>query len=147
MHTKGCRNGETQVNSYDKHENRALSGCTTDDCEKNKRADALPKMIEVGSTFHLEMKRCGKENCRCVTLDQLHGPYAYVLVREMGRLRKRYVRQADVPAVQALYDAQATYKAQQRQARQSRRYAEQEAREEYRRLIGQLRHISGDVKP
>jgi hypothetical protein len=47
-----------------------------------------------------QWKRCGRPACRCVG-GQFHGPYHYLFWREDGRLRKRYVRQADVDAVRA----------------------------------------------
>lgn len=45
--------------------------------------------------------RCGKTGCRCVE-GAGHGPYWFLHWREGGTQRRRYVRQADVAAVQAI---------------------------------------------
>ena len=46
--------------------------------------------------------RCGKATCRCRGRN-FHGPYAFLYWRdERGRQRRRYVRQADVAAVEAI---------------------------------------------
>jgi hypothetical protein len=42
--------------------------------------------------------KCGRPNCRCAR-GQLHGPYYYRFFRERGKLRKRYVRKAEVEEV------------------------------------------------
>ena len=44
--------------------------------------------------------RCGKSNCRCA-LGELHGPYHYRFWRENGKLRKQYVKKADVDEIRA----------------------------------------------
>jgi hypothetical protein len=44
--------------------------------------------------------RCGKHNCRCAG-GALHGPYYYRFTREDGRLRKEYIRKADVEGAKA----------------------------------------------
>jgi hypothetical protein len=48
--------------------------------------------------------RCGKPNCRCAQ-GQLHGPYHYRFWRENGRLKKTYVRPAELEQVQARCEA------------------------------------------
>ncbi|HEY3331839.1 MAG TPA: DUF6788 family protein [Capsulimonadaceae bacterium] len=50
--------------------------------------------------------RCGKTGCRCRT-GQLHGPYYYRIWREGAKVRKIYVREADVDRVR---EACATYR-------------------------------------
>jgi hypothetical protein len=57
-------------------------------------AQALPKV----GALCAQWVRCGTAGCRC-TRGELHGPYFYRFWREEGRLRKRYVRLDDVPAV------------------------------------------------
>lgn len=114
---------------------------------KNKCVSVLPKMIAMVGTLHAQMKRCGRANCRCTSLDELHGPYFYLYHREKGRLRKQYVRQSEVASVQAQCGVRSLHKAQERQARQRRKDVEHEAREEYRRLIGTLKHLTGDIEP
>lgn len=44
--------------------------------------------------------KCSTPNCRC-RKGQPHGPYYYRFWREDGRLRKEYVKPADLAAVQA----------------------------------------------
>ena len=51
--------------------------------------------------------RCGKPGCRC-TDGAGHGPYHFLLWREGAIQRRRYIRQADVPAVKAVCDARRT---------------------------------------
>ncbi len=45
--------------------------------------------------------RCGKSGCRCAT-DERHGPYWFLHWREGSVQRRRYVRQSDVPTVEAI---------------------------------------------
>lgn len=57
-----------------------------------------------------ERKRCGKPTCRCASGrdEDLHGPYHYRYWRDdAGRLRKAYVRQADLPTVRAACERRA----------------------------------------
>src|SRR5687768_3395699 len=63
---------------------------------RTKTAETLPKR----SALCAQWKRCGKPACHC-TRGELHGPYWCLFWRERGRLRKRYVRLADVEAVHA----------------------------------------------
>ena len=59
--------------------------------------------------------RCGKPTCRCA--DGVgHGPYHFLMWREGAIQRRRYVRQADVPAVKAVCDARRTHEHVARQA-------------------------------
>jgi len=48
--------------------------------------------------------RCCRANCRCAQ-DELHGPYHYRFYRDGGRLRKRYIKPADVAEVRKQCDA------------------------------------------
>jgi uncharacterized protein DUF6788 len=45
--------------------------------------------------------KCGKPNCKCA-LGQLHGPYFAAFWKEGGRIRKRYIRLADVEQMREL---------------------------------------------
>lgn len=45
--------------------------------------------------------RCGKPSCHCATGER-HGPYWFLHWREGTVQRRRYIRQADVPAVKAI---------------------------------------------
>jgi hypothetical protein len=60
-----------------------------------KMPDPLPKTDFLKGSLHLEMKRCGRPNCRCVR-GYLHGPFFYRRFRQDGRQRKQYVRQENV---------------------------------------------------
>jgi hypothetical protein len=64
--------------------------------------EPLPKTLP--GTVCRQWVRCGRPNCRCAH-GQLHGPYAYHFLRVNGRLRKRYVRPAEVEKVQAACQA------------------------------------------
>jgi hypothetical protein len=63
-----------------------------------------------------QWKRCGKAGCKC-SCGALHGPYFYRFWREDGRLRKAYVKSADVQAVRAACD---DYRERQRLFREFR---------------------------
>ena len=63
-------------------------------CEARQELEPLPG--EICAQFI----RCGKAGCRCQA-GHLHGPYHYRIWREGGRVRKVYVKAADVEAVQA----------------------------------------------
>ncbi|HLL73581.1 MAG TPA: DUF6788 family protein [Pyrinomonadaceae bacterium] len=66
---------------------------------KSNSYNLSPDMLR-GSVC-VQFVRCGKPNCRCASGASLHGPYHYLMYRERGRQRKRYVRQSDVQAVTA----------------------------------------------
>jgi hypothetical protein len=73
--------------------------------------------------------RCGKPGCRCAD-GQGHLAY-YRFWREGGRLRKCYVRRADLAAVQAACEA-----------RQRERGALTEAWQQWRSLAAVVREVS-----
>jgi hypothetical protein len=60
--------------------------------------ETLPKML-AGVVLE-QWVRCGKPNCQCA-LDRPHGPYFYRFWREAGRLRKGYVKLAELGNVRA----------------------------------------------
>jgi hypothetical protein len=62
----------------------------------------LPKTL--AGVVRPQWVRCGRPNCRCAR-GELHGPYYYQFFREGGRLRKRYVKPADVEQVKAACEA------------------------------------------
>jgi hypothetical protein len=64
--------------------------------------DPLPKILP--GVVRPQWVRCGRPGCRCAR-GQLHGPYFCRLWREGGRLRKAYVRPADLAAVRASCEA------------------------------------------
>ncbi len=96
-----------------------------------KQRKTLPKMLP-GAVCR-QWKRCGKPGCRCAH-GALHGPYHYRFWREGGRLRKAYVKSADVPAVRAACD---DYRERQRLFREFRDIG----RREWSHLMGLLREV------
>lgn len=46
--------------------------------------------------IYKQFKKCGKATCRCAG-GALHGPYYYRFYREDRRLKKQYLRKAEVP--------------------------------------------------
>ena len=66
----------------------------------HKSRRSLPKIVPLPGGLYTEYKRCNRSNCRCVAGgDALHGPYYYRRWSEHGRLRRQYVRAADVDRV------------------------------------------------
>jgi hypothetical protein len=61
-------------------------------------ANSLPKMLP--GAVCPQWVRCGRPTCRCAR-GKLHGPYYYRFWREDGRLRKAYVKPADLERVRA----------------------------------------------
>lgn len=57
----------------------------------------LPPLAPLPGTVHAQRVRCGRENCRCAR-GELHRAF-YRFWREGGRLRKAYVRRAEVERV------------------------------------------------
>ena len=96
-----------------------------------KQAKPLPK--NRAAAVCAQWVRCGKPGCRCAR-GELHGPYHYVFFRQGGRLRKRYVRQADLATVQI--------QAQRRRER-TRQEREQRARwrQQWRDLLAGIREV------
>jgi hypothetical protein len=78
---------------------------------KTKHAESLPKMLP--GVVRPQWVRCGRPGCRCVQGER-HGPYYYRFWREAGKLKKAYVRPADLEQVRAWCEAH-------RQARQELR--------------------------
>jgi hypothetical protein len=87
----------------------------------------LPKTLE--GTVCRQWVRCGRSNCRCA-VGRLHGPYYYRLWRVDGKVKKVYVRAADLDRVRA-----------QCRARQDRRRALAAAWDQWRRLTAQVREL------
>ena len=42
-------------------------------------------------TYQSELVKCGKDNCRCATDGQLHGPYWYAYRKQGQKLKSWYV--------------------------------------------------------
>jgi hypothetical protein len=96
---------------------------------KTEFGETLPKNAAVC----IQWKRCGHADCRCA-YGLLHGPYYCLFWRVDGRLRKKYVRQAEGPALQA------AYREQREQARERRETARR-AQAEWRALRALLREL------
>ena len=69
--------------------------------DRNETLEPLPKTLP--GVVCAQRVRCGKPGCRCAR-GPGHLAY-YRFWREGGRLRKRYVRRADLAAVRAACDA------------------------------------------
>jgi hypothetical protein len=96
---------------------------------QNEIHQTLPKSCAVC----VQWKRCGRAGCRC-TYGLLHGPYYCLFWRIDGRLRKRYVRLPEGPALQAAYR-------QQREQARERRETARHAHAEWRALRAWLREM------
>lgn len=84
-----------------------------------ENAETLPKTLP--GVVCAQWRKCGKAGCRCARGD-LHGPYFARFWRQGGRLRKAYVRKADVEDVRgrclARRQAQVEWLAAMRQVRE-----------------------------
>src|SRR5262249_25841354 len=80
---------------------------------QTKNRQTLPKTLP--GVVCAQWVRCGRANCRCAR-GQLHGPYHYRFFRVGGRLKKEYVRPAELEEVRARCEAR-------RQARRDLRAA------------------------
>lgn len=94
----------------------SLLGCSRVPTES---VETLPKTLP--GVVCAQWRKCGKPGCRCARGD-LHGPYFARFWRQDGRLRKTYVRKADVEDVrgrcQARRQAQAECVAAMNQVRE-----------------------------
>ncbi len=99
---------------------------------ETESAKALPKT----GALCPQWVRCGKSSCHCAGGD-LHGPYWYLFWRQGGRLRKRYIRAADVDAVRAACPAE-------RERLRRWRRVKRAAQRQYRELLPLLREIERD---
>jgi hypothetical protein len=93
----------------------------------NETAEPLPKTLP--GVVCAQRVRCGKAGCRC-TRGQGHLAF-YRFWREDGRLRKRYVRRADLVAVRAACEAR---------RRERRQLAD--AWQRWRQLVAVVRGVS-----
>jgi hypothetical protein len=97
--------------------------------EEKKMSETLPKMLP--GVVCAQMVRCGKPNCKCAR-GELHGPYHFRFWRDDGRLRKQYVKAADLAAVQA--------------ACELRRKEQKAMRASQRRNVGDLHSLLAQIK-
>jgi hypothetical protein len=72
-------------------------------CEpKTKSGEKLPKILP--AAICAQLVRCGKVGCKCAR-GLLHGPYFYCFWREGGKVKKSYIKKADVDRVRDLCQA------------------------------------------
>ncbi len=88
----------------------------------------LPKTPEASSVLSgsviAQRVRCGRPNCHCKASDAaLHGPYFYHFWRERGRLKKRYLRRAEIEATRQACARGKAARARRVSYRQARRRA------------------------
>src|SRR5690242_3392708 len=74
--------------------------CASTEMKKRQIVHKTANLDPLPGSLHTAFVRCGKPTCRCAR-GQLHGPYWRHQWREGRHIRRRYVRQADVPRVQA----------------------------------------------
>ncbi|MGH7174331.1 MAG: DUF6788 family protein [Gemmataceae bacterium] len=92
---------------------------------QTKSAKTLPKMLPGAVCW--QWIRCGRTGCRCAK-GKLHGPYAYRFYRQGNRLRKEYVRKANVKQVVEACEARRAFHRQLKASLQ-----------EWRDLLAQIR--------
>jgi hypothetical protein len=70
----------------------------------DERASLLDELCELSRMLHgswvERFSVCSRPGCRCHSGDR-HGPRRYLVVREKGRQRQKYIPNAQVPAAQA----------------------------------------------
>jgi hypothetical protein len=85
----------------------------------------LPKMLR--GTVCAQWVRCGRKNCRCAR-GHRHGPLFYRFWQEGGKVRKQYVRRADLELVRAQCEARRQFRrelvASQQEFRQMKAFLE-----------------------
>ena len=59
---------------------------------------SLPKIEALPGSLQPELKRCGKDRCRCAH-GELHGPYWYRRWREGGQQHKKYIAPDELETV------------------------------------------------
>jgi hypothetical protein len=64
--------------------------------------ETLPKTLP--GAVCVQWRRCGRPACRCAS-GRPHGPYYYRFWREGGKLKKAYVRRADLQEVRSRCEA------------------------------------------
>jgi hypothetical protein len=89
--------------------------------------ESLPKMLP--GAVCVQWRRCGRPACRCAR-GRPHGPYFYRFWREAGKLKKVYVRRADLEAVRSRCEA-----------RRLARAALATGWEQWRGLVAQIREV------
>ncbi len=107
---------------------------------RNKQRNPLPKILP--GTVLPQMVRCGRDGCRCAQ-GELHGPYFYRFFRERGRLKKRYVKQADMKAISDACIARRVQKRRMIEVRRSAKRREQLGRTQWRSLVELLKELKG----
>ena len=93
----------------------------------------VPKISPLLGYLRAHYVKCGRSNCHCRN-DKGHGPYFYRIITVNGQKRKKYVRKAELSAVQAGINERRMRLAEVRQVNQ-------EAKEGWRAFKAQLRQL------
>lgn len=89
-----------QLQRLSLEDKQALRAWLDEQIEKDKKPPKVkPKkdreVIETEQagliTYQSEMVKCGKENCRCATDGELHGPYWYAYRKQGQKLKSWYI--------------------------------------------------------
>lgn len=105
---------------------------------KNKTENLLPQILP--GTVHAQFRRCGKSNCRCRTLGELHGAY-YHFVRIGGKLHKRYLKPSEVEPIKAGCSARQRVEKQRRNQAKENWKAVRESRAAFREIRDSLNQL------
>jgi hypothetical protein len=71
---------------------------STSPARSKKPSESLHKIVKTPAyrfSVCAQYVKCGKPNCKCA-LGQSHGPYFAAFWKQNGRIRKRYIKLADV---------------------------------------------------
>lgn len=85
-------------------EKKKIVSSRNDSARSKKVDESLHKTVSAPAyrfAVCAQYVKCGKPNCKCA-LGQLHGPYFAAFWKENGRIRKRYIRLADVEQMREL---------------------------------------------
>jgi hypothetical protein len=83
---------------------RIVPGRTGSPANSKKIGESLPKTAAPPAyrfSVCAQYVKCGKPNCKCAS-GQAHGPYFAAFWKENGRMRKRYIKLADVERMREL---------------------------------------------
>lgn len=75
----------------------------------------LPKVAGLPGAVCEQWRRCGTPSCHCMRGGPQHGPYNVRIWYERGRMRKQYVKRADVEDVRLACDARRAIRQAERQ--------------------------------
>lgn len=108
--------------------------------EAEAEAADVPKVLP--GKVHVQWVRCGRAGCRCAQ-GQLHGPYYYRFWREGGRLRKEYVKRADLEGVIAACQRRQSELQREREFKQAVREQIKKNSVRWRLLLEGIKRLQG----